>query len=355
MKHTALACMALFAAFGVFAQAPDLDSMDVVLKSVPDGPVAKVQGTNIESADFVRLYRTELGRVMRENGSTDIPDVARVQLAMLTLGTLVERELLYREALDTGLTVSEESVSKAWEAQQAQVRRSLMGESGRELPEADILSKLGYTDRSQVLDRLERALLTEKMRATVLRESGVSISDEQIDAAIAGAAQAVDRPSQMHLKQIFIDPKKDPDGARKRAEDALGRVFAGQRFEAVAKAFSEAPDAVAGGDMGMLSVTQLPPFMIAAVEEIEPGDITDIIESEFGLHIVMLVERMEARQRTREELEPLVRRGLLAEQGVQLVHSHCEALVQDGAEVLVFLELNKNLSLTTIDPGSLQD
>ena len=355
LKYTAMAGMALIATFGAFAQAPDLENMDVVLKSIPDGPVAKVQGTNIESADFVRLYRMELGRVMRENRSNEIPDVARVQLAMLALGALVERELLYNEAVETGLIVSEESVLKAWEAQQAQVRQSLAGEGGPELSESDIFSKLGYADRSQVIADMDRALLTEKMRGMVIRESGIAISDEQIDEAIKAAQPELERPSRIHLKQIFFDLGTNPAAARKQADDALGRVFSGQRFEAVAKAFSQSPDAERGGDMGLISVVLMPPFMLAAAEGLEPGDISDVLESEYGLHIVMLVERQEAMERSREELEPLVRRSLLAEQGVQVVHEHCEALVQDGAEVLVFLELNKNIALTTIDPGPLTD
>ena len=108
----------LFAA-AAYSQAPELARMDIVLKSLPDGPVARVQGTSIGRQEFARLYEAEREQLSRERGSTAMSDVDRAQLAMAVIRSLVERALLYNQALERELTVPEESVRKAWNAQLA--------------------------------------------------------------------------------------------------------------------------------------------------------------------------------------------------------------------------------------------
>ena len=85
--------------------------------------------------------------------------------------------------------------------------------------------------------------------------------------------------------------------------------------------------------------------MVAAAEHIEPDDISDVLESQFGFHIILLVEKTHASQTTLAEAESVIRRGLLAQEGGRVVREHCEALIRNGAEIKVFLELDKNLAL----------
>ena len=341
-------------AAGAIAQAPDLEAMDIVLRSVPDGPVAKVEGANIERSQFIRFYQEELTRVLREQNAHDIPDTVKVQLARLCLTTLVERELLYREALRRELTVPEESVQKAWAAQLAQIRQATAAREGRDLSEEDILARLGYAARDEILADLRRALITEKMRATVIHESGLSISDEEVARVLQSEGAKFVKPARLHLKQIFINPERhtsEGDDPTKLAQQALDRLYAGQSFDAVAKALSDSPDRVRGGDMGSVPVNQLPPFMADAAETMRPEDISEVIESEYGYHIIMLVERADPPEVSMQAAGSLARRQLLTKEGSKVVHDFCDALIQNGTLVKVFLELDKNLALSRAPSG----
>ena len=348
MKRGGTIAIVFLLGAGVFAQAPDLDKMDVVLMSVPDGPIAKVQGRNIAKQEFTRLYQAEIDRITRESGASEVPREVRAKLAMALLRTLVERSLLHTEALARVLTVPEESVLKAWEAQYTELAQAFSQKEGREFTEEEILARLGYSESSEVLSELERALVTEKMRATIIRESEVSISQDTLEEVFNAQSERFRRPSLLHLKQLYFNPENDSANggtARERAEDARSRLFAGQSFEAVAKNFSDSPDKEKGGDMGPLPPDRLPPFMVAAAEQMQPEDISDLLESQFGIHIVMLVGKTEAVQTTFAEAEPAIRRSLLAQEGGRVVREHCDALIQNGAEVKIFLELDKNLAL----------
>lgn len=351
-------CLIALAVPAVHAQAPDLDRMDIVEKSVPDGPVANVNGRTIERIDFIRFYHNELMRVMGENAGQDVPDGARAQLALWCVGTLVERELLYDEAQRRGITVEPDRVEKAWDAQLSQMKESLKEREGKPADEQEILKRMGYGKREDVLADLRRALVTEKMRATIIREKGVSVSDEEIRAVYDAQKQDYSSPGRMHLRQIFIDPRKVPgsagekDGiARKKAEDTLNRIYAGQRFASVARNVSDAPDAEDGGDMGFVPVKELPPFMVNAAMGMKPGEISDVLKSEFGYHIVELVEFEQPEEIAFDAAAPLIRQKLLNEKGADVVHAYCDELIQNGATVRVFLELQKNLALN----GALAD
>ena len=354
IKRSVSITVAILAVVGAYAQAPDLEKMDVVLKSLVDGPVAKVQGKNIEKQEFVQLYEAELERLGRSRGTNDFPDIARAELAMMVLRTRVERGLLYNEALELELTVPKESVLKAWDAQLTQLQQAMSQRESREFSENEILAKLGYSEREQILAAIERALLTEKMRRTIIQESDVSIDDEKIQEVYEAESEKFSRPSRLHIKQLYFSPENDsPEKgtARKRAADALSRVYAGQSFDAVAKNFSETPDSARGGDMGMQPLNRLRPFIVEAAMKMKPDDISDIIESEFGFHIIMLVEKQEASLITLTEAGPMIRRGLLAQEGGRVVREHCDTLIHNGAEVKVFLELDKNLATLSSELG----
>lgn len=341
------------------AQARDLSKMDIVQKSVPDGPVARIGDYVIDSHEFLRFYDNELRGIMMAKKTNEIPDGARAELALRCIGLMIERELLYTEAQKRKVTVPAETIDKAWQAQLAQTQKLIQSKEGKELNEAEVLTRLGYTKREEVLADLERVLITEKMRGIVLRESNITVSDEEVAKEFEQTKNEFDVPARMHLQHIYIDPKKIPGGVadkdsrgQQKAQQALDRLAAGQSFEGVSRAVSDAPNAKDGGDFGMMPVSKLPPFMVEAAAEMKPGEISGVIKSELGFHIVKLISLEGARDASQTDAAPEVRQRLLARRGAEAVHAFCEKLIADGSEVQLFLELEKNLALNGALPNA---
>jgi peptidyl-prolyl cis-trans isomerase SurA len=91
---------------------------------------------------------------------------------------------------------------------------------------------------------------------------------------------------------------------RRRALQALSELRRGANFAQVAAAFSDAPDALQGGNLGWRPQARLPALFTDAIEKLEPGEVSDIIRSPNGFHLVKLLEK----------------RGKAAATGVQQTH-----------------------------------
>lgn len=100
------------------------------------------------------------------------------------------------------------------------------------------------------------------------------------------------KPEEVQARHILVrvapDAKDDERAAaRKKAEDLLARVKGGEDFAAVAKTSSDDPGSAArGGDLGRFPRGRMTPTFEAAAFALEPGGVSEIVETPFGLHII---------------------------------------------------------------------
>lgn len=126
----------------------------------------------------------------------------------------------------------------------------------------------------------------------------IQISDKEIDDALnvkRGQQTSGKANVQYHVRQILIalPEAASPDDvtkARKKAEDTLQALRDGGDFAALAASVSGARDALEGGDLGWRSADDLPSIYIDAVLAMQPGQVSELIRSPSGFHIVKLDE-----------------------------------------------------------------
>jgi len=88
-------------------------------------------------------------------------------------------------------------------------------------------------------------------------------------------------------------------GLQSKARSALEQLRGGAEFAKVAVTFSDAPDGLEGGSMGWRARERLPELFVDVIDRMKPGDISDILRSPAGFHIVKLVERRGAKTDSR--------------------------------------------------------
>ena len=338
--------------FPATAQAPDLSKMDIVQRSVPDGPVAIVRDAAIERDAYLGFYENELVSIAEMTGTEDFKDSDRVKVGLRCLAKMVQREILYQEGLKRGVKTSDDEIQKAYEHDLAVLKGRFQRKDGQPVSDQDIEKITGQT-LPQIRESVRRSLLIDKAFDLIAKEQGVSVSADEIKKFRSENPQLFQRPDTVHLRQIYMKPKPNPKAASEaqwkevqgQMEKALARVRAGEKFEAVARAVSQSPDAAEGGDMGLLPVAQLPAFYQEAIKPLKEGEISGIIKSEFGLHIVQFLGSEGGREVSAEEAEPRIREVLERSKAETAVATWCEPIVNDQDQVRIFLHLEQTLAV----------
>lgn len=121
-------------------------------------------------------------------------------------------------------------------------------------------------------------------------------------------------PAQTHARHILITG----DDAQAEAEKLRTQIVAGASFEAMAKEYSKDPGSAAnGGDLGFFAEGRMVPEFDAALKTLKPGEVSEPVKTQFGWHVIQLVERRDAGTRpfeeVRKELEAEARTRVLSE------------------------------------------
>lgn len=342
----ALACGAPSAT----AQAPNLKQLDVVQRSVPAGPVAMINGQPVSRENFLALYEQQLAAVDLLTPGDTISDEVRVRTGLKCLRELLQRQILLDEAARQGLKVSPEEIDKAWQEEMNLIRRAAERQGLANLSDNELLQRGGKTV-DQARRELHEALLVDKISDKIAQNAGASVKDSDIAQFYKDNAKLFQRPGGAHIKQIFVYPRPDAktasqnawDDAKRRIEQALQRIRAGEQFDAVAKTVAESTQGKPQIDLGVVPVEQLPPFYRDAINKMKPGELSGIIRSEHGYHLIQLIALESAGTISLEQATPRIKAVLQREKSEAAVQNFCEPLLAK-ANILIFLDLEKNLS-----------
>lgn len=129
-------------------------------------------------------------------------------------------------------------------------------------------------------------------------EGRISVAESEIDLLLADreASKDQDNSAEYELSHILVrvPEQASPDQLaerRGRAEEALKRLRAGAEFAQVAAAFSDAPEALAGGGLGWRARDRLPDLFVDPLTKMRPGDLSEILRSPAGFHLLKLTNQ----------------------------------------------------------------
>lgn len=134
----------------------------------------------------------------------------------------------------------------------------------------------------------------------------VQVSESEIDNFLAERQGGADEANvEYHLSHILVrvPEQASPEQIEQRAgraQEALKRARAGEDFAQLAVTYSDAQDGLKGGDMGWRGPDKLPELFVRAVAKVRAGEVSDIVRSPAGFHILKVQER-----RGGDRLEPV--------------------------------------------------
>jgi len=153
-------------------------------------------------------------------------------------------------------------------------------------------------DVKKFREEMRDELLTTRLRQREV-ESKLVISDIEVDNYLANRAKMDLGESEYRLAHILVVVPEQASAdtiamARDKADQALAKLLGGADFAQVAAGFSDAKDALNGGDLGWRPGDRIPPLFMNELVKLQPGQNTAVLRSPSGFHILKLVEKRSA-------------------------------------------------------------
>jgi len=265
--------------FACAATAQQSGSNRVVLL---DRIVAVVNEDVITRRDLDDRIKVVVGQ-LRQQGTTPPPaDVLQKQV----LERMIYAHVQLQFAKETGLRVDDGQLDKALAriAEDNKISLATM----RETLEKDGVSFAKF--REDIRDEITMSRLREREV-----DNKITVADSEVDNLLTATHQE-GKLEEYNVSHILIrvpeqaSPEQISD-RRARAEQALAQINSGADFRQVAASFSEAPDAIQGGSMGWREPARLPAIFAEAIKGLKNGEVSGVLRSPNGLHIVRLNDR----------------------------------------------------------------
>ena len=279
--------LAIFATLSAHAQGVPGAAINTVPQQqrATDFIVAVVNSEPVTNQEVMR----ELQRAKQQLAQQGKTQVNPQELARQVLDRLINDKIQLQLAKETGIKVDDAALDLAEQniARQNQIDVATL----RQRLAAEGMAASQF--RAQLRDQLTLTRLRERDL-----EPRVRVSDLEVEQALREQQSSNTDPAtlEINLSQILIAVPENATPVQlaaleARAKLALERARAGNDFADLVRDFSDAPDRANGGQLGLRTADRYPPLFVEATQALNPGDISSLVRSGAGFHILKVTEK----------------------------------------------------------------
>lgn len=252
-----------------------------------NGEVVYARDLEREVVALAKQYNIDLNSA---DGRRQRPEIDKI-----VLDQIIEQRLILQEARRLGVEATDQQLEGAI----GEIRNNFA--SPAEFAMA--LAQRGLTE-ADLRARLRASVTIQNLQAKV---STATVGEAEIAAYFAANRAQYDRSEQVRVRHILLETEPE-------ARFVLARLNRGERFQDLARQLSKDPGSKEqGGDLGFVSKGQLvPEFEQAAFALQRPGQISPVVKTDYGYHIIQFIERRPAEPARFEQVRDRIRRELLS-------------------------------------------
>ncbi len=291
--------------------------------------IATVNGVGILREDFETAVAQTSQRFQMQG--QPVSEAQMEEFRAEILEQLIAEELLYQDALSRGLEVSDDAV----EAQFRQIRGQFQTDE-----EWEQALEANNTSESELREQIRRGDLIQQVVETAVADSAVAeITDAEVQEFYDDHPEFFDQGEQIAARHIIIstqgmESEAEIAEARERIEAIRQELLAGADFAELAREHSDDGSALQGGDLGTFGRGQMVPEFEQAAFALEEGEISGIVRTQFGFHIVQVTERMDTGLVPIAEVSQSIREYLGQQKQADALSEYVERL-REEADVVV--------------------
>ncbi len=268
--------------------------------------VARVNGAPLLRSDFDQRLTSLLIQNQAGEDPSKAPEAMRQQAGKVVLDAMIAQALAHAAARDAGVEISDDEVEL--ELSFSRARHASRGAFEKEL------ARRGLTEE-EFRRNLSRELLIQKYVETALA-GGIDVTDEEVRAYYDANPIEFKRAESVQLRQIVVGVAKGAAAeeraeARASVERARERVRTGQDFGEVAQTLSTDASAALEGKIGDVTLEELVPPLRDAVADLPIGELSPVVKSRFGYHILLVDARQQAKELSFVDAEEMIRQQVV--------------------------------------------
>jgi len=247
-----------------------------------DRVVAVVNDEALTQYDLNEQKRIILQQMKAQNVPAPSAEVLDKQL----LERLITERTLMQYAKETGVRVDDVQIERTI-LRIAQENKLTMDEFRR------AVEREGVT-YAKYREDIRNDITVQRLRDREV-DSKINVTDAEVDNFLATTAALSGGETEYRIAHILVvvPEQASPDqilARQRRAQEALQQVKTGGDFAQVAAGYSDAPDALKGGDLGWRPPARLPTVFAEPVRSMKPGEVSSVLRSPTGFHIVKLID-----------------------------------------------------------------
>jgi peptidyl-prolyl cis-trans isomerase SurA len=271
----------LLSTSGLFAQDKVIDQI-----------IAIVGGNIVLKSDIEKMYMDQQAQGITSDGDMKCE---------IFENFLIDKLLIAEAEMDTLINVTDSQVNQQMDSQLQMYVAHFGSERAVEnffkKPIAEIRAEMRQVVRDQIMSMQMRNKIVQDITVTPseVRQFYRNMPQDEIPVI----------PTQFEYAQITLRPEislEEENRVKAELRELKNRIEAGSSFAAMAVMYSEGPSASAGGEIGYLGRAELDPAYAAAAFNLKGDKISNVIKSEFGYHIIQLIDRRGDRVNTRHIL-----------------------------------------------------
>jgi peptidyl-prolyl cis-trans isomerase SurA len=271
----ALAAMTLVLCAGVVCADQEVIPIDRIVAVVDNDVI-----TLSELEDRIRIVTEQ---IEKQGGKLPPQDVMQKQV----LERLISDRVQLLLAAQTGLRVDDNQLDKTV-ARIAEQNKMSLDQFRKALQQEGI-------SYSKFREDMRAEITLARLREREV-ENRVNVTEAEIDNFLINQASRNDVADEFEISHILIRVPEDstPEAVQKlrdKAEKALKQLQQGVDFAQVSAAMSDTPNALEGGQLGWKTSTQIPALFLDALNTMKPGQVSPILRSPNGFHILKLTNR----------------------------------------------------------------
>jgi peptidyl-prolyl cis-trans isomerase C len=334
-----LACLATFLAIlGLSCKKTDTGKPSATPADTGANIAVTINGIDIPESEIDRIVQSELKRIAEKLAQypPKYAEQYETQIREQAIEQTIRRHLLDEKVKEANLVITDEEVMSTIEKIASSQKEPLSLEE----------FKKKMAEYGQSFDNVKEEIRKGLSRNRFMEAQWagkINVTEEDARKYYQENTKQFETPEQIRashilIKPVFTDPNVDPNAdpneakgkARAKTEDLLKQLKDGADFAELAKANSNCPSAPRGGDLGFFPRGETTLAFEKVAFEMEIGQISDIVETEYGYHIIKVTDHKEASKTSFEQAKDDIITQLTQKKQSEFADEYIESLKADA-------------------------